>query len=162
MHGIGNGPHTLEVVATDGAGSTLDLGPLLHLTFEVERGESLLGAMSKRVQAGDFRHLDSLSPPAAMALNEEDGADGQETEGSGVACADEDVTLVTAAINIGRRHGNISFEDDYIGNADKVVEVLLAYPKLLQRPVIVTADKAIIGRPLGDQKAKERLNDLFS
>ena len=53
-------------------------------------------------------------------------------------------------------------EDDYIGNADKVVEVLLAYPKLLQRPVIVTADKAIIGRPLGDQKAKERLNDLFS
>ncbi len=53
-------------------------------------------------------------------------------------------------------------EDDYIGNADKVVEVLLAHPKLLQRPVIVTADKAIIGRPLGDQKAKERLNDLFS
>jgi len=40
--------------------------------------------------------------------------------------------------------------------------VLLAHPKLLQRPVIVTADKAIIGRPLGDQKAKERLNDLFS
>ena len=53
-------------------------------------------------------------------------------------------------------------EDDYVGNADKVVEVLLAYPKLLQRPVIVTADKAIIGRPLGDQKATERLNDLFS
>ena len=53
-------------------------------------------------------------------------------------------------------------EDDYIGNPDKVVEVLLAHPKLLQRPVIVTADKAIIGRPLGDQKAKERLNDLFS
>ena len=53
-------------------------------------------------------------------------------------------------------------EDDYIGNPDKVVEVLLAHPKLLQRPVIVTADKAIIGRPLGEQKAKERLNDLFS
>ena len=123
MHGIGNGPHTLEVVATDGAGSTLDLGPLLHLTFEVERGESLLGAMSKRVQAGDFPPLDSLSPPAGMALNEEDGADGQETEGSGVACADEDVTLVTAAINIGRRHGNISFEDDYIGNLRHILSL---------------------------------------
>ena len=53
-------------------------------------------------------------------------------------------------------------EDDYVGNADAVVGVLLDYPKLLQRPVIVTADKAIIGRPLGDQKAKERLNELFT
>ena len=52
-------------------------------------------------------------------------------------------------------------EDDYVGNVDAVVEVLLAHPKLLQRPVIVTAEKAIIGRPLGDQKAKDRLNDLF-
>ena len=33
-------------------------------------------------------------------------------------------------------------EDDFIGNADKVVEVLLAYPKLLQRPVIVTTDSS--------------------
>ena len=53
-------------------------------------------------------------------------------------------------------------EDDYVGNADGVVGVLLDYPKLLQRPVVVTADKAIIGRPLGDQKAKERLNELFT
>ena len=53
-------------------------------------------------------------------------------------------------------------EDDYVGNADAVVGVLLDYPKLLQRPVVVTADKAIIGRPLGDQKAKERLNELFT
>jgi len=53
-------------------------------------------------------------------------------------------------------------EDDYVGNADAVVAVLLEHPKLLQRPVIVTADKAIIGRPLGDAKAKERLSELFS
>ena len=52
-------------------------------------------------------------------------------------------------------------EDDYIGNEDAVVEVLLAYPRLLQRPVIVTADTAIIGRPLDGRKAKERLLDLF-
>ncbi len=53
-------------------------------------------------------------------------------------------------------------EDDYVGNVDAVVDVLLAHPKLLQRPVIVTADKAIIGRPLGDAKAKERLAALFA
>lgn len=53
-------------------------------------------------------------------------------------------------------------EADYVGDVDAVVEVLLAHPKLLQRPVIVTDAKAIIGRPLGDQKAKERLTELFS
>ena len=53
-------------------------------------------------------------------------------------------------------------EDDYVGNPDKVVEVLLAYPKLLQRPVIVTDDKAIIGRPLDDKKAKDRIAEIFS
>jgi len=42
-----------------------------------------------------------------------------------------------------------------------VVAVLLAHPKLLQRPVIVAADKAIIGRPLDGSKAKERLAELF-
>ena len=52
-------------------------------------------------------------------------------------------------------------EDDYVGNTDAVVAVLLAYPKLLQRPVIVADDKAIIGRPLGEAKAKERLAELF-
>ena len=53
-------------------------------------------------------------------------------------------------------------EDDYVGNVDAVVAVLLAHPKLLQRPVIVTADKAIIGRPLGEAKAKERLAALLA
>ena len=53
-------------------------------------------------------------------------------------------------------------EEDYIGNEDAVVDVLLAYPRLLQRPVVVTADKAIIGRPLDGKKAKERLTEVFS
>lgn len=52
-------------------------------------------------------------------------------------------------------------EDDYVGNPDAVVSVLLAHPKLLQRPIIVTDDKAIIGRPLDGVKAKERLHQLF-
>ena len=52
-------------------------------------------------------------------------------------------------------------EDDYVGNADAVVAVLLEHPKLMQRPVIVKGDKAIIGRPLGDQKAGERIDALL-
>jgi arsenate reductase (glutaredoxin) len=37
--------------------------------------------------------------------------------------------------------------DADVSTADQVVEVLLATPKLLQRPVIVKGDRAIIGRP---------------
>ena len=52
--------------------------------------------------------------------------------------------------------------DDYVGDADAVVDVLLRYPRLLQRPVIVRGDKAIIGRPLDGRKAKDRLAELFA
>ena len=52
--------------------------------------------------------------------------------------------------------------DDYVGNADAVVDVLLQYPRLLQRPVLVRGDRAIIGRPLGDMKAKDRLAEFLA
>lgn len=52
-------------------------------------------------------------------------------------------------------------EDDYVGDADAVVDVLLRYPRLMQRPVIVRGDKAIIGRPLDGRKAKERLAEIL-
>jgi arsenate reductase (glutaredoxin) len=39
---------------------------------------------------------------------------------------------------------------------DQVVALLLKHKQLLQRPVVVTADKAIIGRP------KERVRELLS
>lgn len=37
--------------------------------------------------------------------------------------------------------------DDYAGNPAAVVEVLVQHKELLQRPLLVRADKAIIGRP---------------
>ncbi len=51
--------------------------------------------------------------------------------------------------------------DDYVANPDAVVDVLLRYPRLMQRPVLVRGDRAIIGRPLGDAKAKDRLADFL-
>jgi len=36
--------------------------------------------------------------------------------------------------------------DDYV-DADAVVELLVRYPRLIQRPILVREDKAIIGRP---------------
>jgi arsenate reductase len=36
---------------------------------------------------------------------------------------------------------------DYAGNAKAVVDVLVEHPELLQRPLLVKGNKAIIGRP---------------
>ena len=38
---------------------------------------------------------------------------------------------------------------DDVASADQVVTVLAANPKLMQRPVLVRGDRAIIGRPKG-------------
>ena len=50
----------------------------------------------------------------------------------------------------------LGLTDADVATADQVVAVLLAHKQLLQRPVIVTKKKAIIGRP------KERVRELLS
>ena len=37
--------------------------------------------------------------------------------------------------------------DDYVGNAEAVIDLLAERKALMQRPVIVKGDRAIIGRP---------------
>lgn len=46
--------------------------------------------------------------------------------------------------------------DDYVGNADAVVDLLVEQKALLQRPVVVKGKKAIVGRP------KARIVDFLS
>ncbi len=46
--------------------------------------------------------------------------------------------------------------DTYVGNPEAVVELLVEQKALLQRPVVVKGDKAIIGRP------KTRIADFLS
>ena len=50
----------------------------------------------------------------------------------------------------------LGLTDDDAQTADQVVDLLVAHKMLLQRPLLVTADKAIIGRP------KERVSALLS
>ena len=37
--------------------------------------------------------------------------------------------------------------EDFVGNPEAVIEILLKHKQLLQRPVVVKGKKAIIGRP---------------
>ena len=46
--------------------------------------------------------------------------------------------------------------DDYVNNAEAVVELLVERKALMQRPVLVKSDSAIIGRP------KDRIADFLS
>ena len=45
--------------------------------------------------------------------------------------------------------------DDYVGNPEAVVDLLAERKALLQRPIVVKGDKAIIGRP------KDRIRELL-
>jgi len=46
--------------------------------------------------------------------------------------------------------------DDYVGNSEAVIDLLVERKALLQRPVVVKGKKAIIGRP------KQRIADFLS
>ena len=50
----------------------------------------------------------------------------------------------------------LGLTDSDVATADQVVEVLLRHKQLMQRPVVVTPTKAIIGRP------KERVTSLLA
>lgn len=50
----------------------------------------------------------------------------------------------------------LGLTDADVATADQVVAVLLKHKQLLQRPIVVTKKKAIIGRP------KERVRELLS
>ena len=50
----------------------------------------------------------------------------------------------------------LGLTDDDVASTDQVVAVLVKHKQLLQRPVVVTRDRAIIGRP------KDRVRELLS
>ena len=46
--------------------------------------------------------------------------------------------------------------DDFVGNPKAVIDILVKHKQLLQRPILVTQKKAIIGRP------KQRIIEFLS
>jgi arsenate reductase (glutaredoxin) len=50
----------------------------------------------------------------------------------------------------------LGLSDADVVTDDQIVDVLLAHKMLLQRPLLVTADRAVIGRP------KERVRELLA
>ena len=63
---------------------------------------------------------------------------------------------VTNLVRCDSMWAKLGLTDADVATRDQVIEVLVKHKQLLQRPVVVTADKAIIGRP------KERIRELLS
>ena len=53
------------------------------------------------------------------------------------------------------KFAKLGLTDDDVATEDQIVDVLVAHKQLLQRPLVVTDDTAIIGRP------KQRVADLL-
>lgn len=67
----------------------------------------------------------------------------------------EDLTSLLAKLNIPAkdliRKGEKDFKENFKGkelSEEKWVEAMLEYPKLIERPIVVKGNKAVIGRPI--------------
>jgi arsenate reductase len=62
----------------------------------------------------------------------------------------------TALVRRDSKWKKLGLTDDDAATDDQIVELLVKHKQLLQRPVVVTADRAIIGRP------KDRVTELLA
>jgi arsenate reductase len=65
------------------------------------------------------------------------------------------VDPVTDLVRRDSLFAKLGLTDADVATAEQVIEVLLAHKMLLQRPIVVTDERAIIGRP------KERVRELL-
>lgn len=62
----------------------------------------------------------------------------------------------TALVRRDSKFKKLELTDDDVATVDQIVDILVKHKQLLQRPVVVTPDTAIVGRP------KDRVRELLS
>ena len=75
----------------------------------------------------------------------------------------EDLVSVSKKLNMKPfdfiRKSDFGFKKELIGinekDDDKIIELLLKYPRALERPIVIFGNRAVIGRP------PEKIHDLF-
>ena len=62
----------------------------------------------------------------------------------------------TALVRRDSKFKKLELTDEDVATVDQIVDILVKHKQLLQRPLVVTPEKAIVGRP------KERVRELLS
>jgi len=83
----------------------------------------------------------------ALAIMNESGVAFEEYRYLDLGIASEDLELLSSLENVIRTSDIKSDETIDLSSQSAVVEVLTTNPRLLQRPILVSDGKAVIGRP---------------
>ena len=83
----------------------------------------------------------------ALAIMNESGVSFEEYRYLDLGIASEDLELLSSLENVIRTSDIKSDETIDLSSQSAVVEVLTTNPRLLQRPILVSDGKAVIGRP---------------
>jgi arsenate reductase (glutaredoxin) len=124
----------MALMATSADGVTIYHNPNCNSSVNAVRIAEELGAKAEIV-------LYLKTPPDAPTLR------------SIIAKLEDPVTDLVRRDNLWAKLG---LTDADAATTDQVVDLLVQHKQLLQRPLLVTADRAIIGRP------KDRVRDLLS
>ena len=90
----------------------------------------------------------------AVTILTESGVDFEEYRYLELGIAEEDLEILSSLTGIIRTNEDEFKSDKFdINNIKLVKEALTKVPKLLQRPVLVKSQKAVIGRPPEDIKS---------
>ena len=90
----------------------------------------------------------------AVAILTENGVDFEEYRYLELGIAEEDLEILSSLTGIIRTNEEEFKSDKFdINNIKLVKEALTKIPKLLQRPVLIKSQKAVIGRPPEDIKS---------
>ena len=96
--------------------------------------------------------LEELGVDHHVALYRKTPPDAEELRAIIAKLADAPTDLVRRDALFGR----LELADADVASVDQIVDTLVEHPMLLQRPLLVTADRAFIGRP------KERVRELLA
>ena len=90
----------------------------------------------------------------ALALLHESGVEFEEYRYLELGIAEEDLEILSSLTGIIRTNEQEFKSGKFdVNNTELVKEALKKTPKLLQRPVLITSGKAVIGRPPEDIKS---------
>jgi arsenate reductase len=90
----------------------------------------------------------------ALALLNESGVEFEEYRYLELGIAEEDLEILSSLTGIIRTNEQEFKSGKFdVNNTELVKEALKKTPKLLQRPVLITSGKAVIGRPPEDIKS---------